>query len=52
MSNRHTHPASAPHTTPVGATRRGLQHRLSALRAGLRAALRGLRARSAQQPSR
>lgn len=37
------HPANAPHSTAVGAARRSLQHRIHALRAGLRAALRALR---------
>lgn len=38
------HPASAPHSTAVGAARRSLQHRILALRAGVLAALRALRA--------
>jgi hypothetical protein len=42
-TQHHPHPASAPHATPVGAARRRLQHRLGALRAGLRAALRAFK---------
>lgn len=48
----HLHPASAPHSTPVGAPRRSLQHRLGALRAVFRAALRALRTQPVKQPSR
>jgi hypothetical protein len=43
------HPARHPHEPAVGAPRRGLQHRLAALRAGLRAALRALRGPSAHR---
>lgn len=44
------HPASAPHSTAVGASRRSLQHRIHALRAGWRAALRALRGRHPVKP--
>ncbi len=37
------HPAQSAHSPAIGATRRSLQHRLSALRAGLKAALRAFR---------
>ena len=37
------HPAQTPHSTAIGAVRRSLQHRLGALRAGLKAALREFR---------
>ena len=48
----HPHPASAPHTAPVGAARRSLQQRLKALQAGLRAALRAFRTHPVKQTSR
>ncbi len=46
------HPANTAHGTAVGASRRSLQHRLGALRAGLRAALRAFRIHSAKHPKR
>jgi len=48
----HHHPANAAHGTPIGAPRRSLQHRLGALRAGLRAALRALRPPPVKHPNR
>lgn len=44
MNDRH--PAQTAYGTAVGASRRSLQHRLRALRAGLRAALRAFRTHS------
>ncbi|CAH1745928.1 MULTISPECIES: hypothetical protein [Thauera] len=46
------HPAQAPHTPVVGAGRRSLQHRLGALRAGLKAALRAFRTHPNKHPQR
>lgn len=46
------HPAHTPHSAPVGAGRRSLQHRLGALRAGLKAALRAFRIHPLKHPQR
>ncbi|HRP22497.1 hypothetical protein [Thauera sp.] len=46
------HPAQAAHGTAVGAHRRSLQHRLEALRAGLKAALRAFRPHPNKHPQR
>lgn len=46
------HPAQAPHNAVVGAHRRSLQHRLGALRAGLKAALRAFRTHPLKHPQR
>lgn len=46
------HPAQAPRTPVVGAGRRSLQHRLGALRAGLKAALRAFRTHPNKHPQR
>ena len=46
------HPAQAPHSPAIGADRRSLQHRLGALRAGLRAALRAFRTHQIKYPQR
>ena len=46
------HPAQSPHSPAVGAVRRSLQHRLGALRAGLKAALRALRTHPIKHPQR
>lgn len=48
----HPHPASAPHTAPIGAARRSLQQRLKALQAGLRAALRAFKTHQAKPAPR
>ncbi len=46
------HPARAAHDMVVGAGRRSLQHRLGALRAGLKAALRAFRSHPKKHPQR
>ena len=46
------HPAQAPHAPVVGAGRRSLQHRLGALHAGLKAALRAFRTHPNKHPQR
>ena len=46
------HPAQAPHSPAIGAGRRSLQHRLGALRAGLKAALRAFRTHQIKHPQR
>ena len=46
------HPAQTPHSTAIGAVRRSLQHRLGALRAGLKAALRAFRTHQIKHPQR
>ena len=46
------HPAQTPHSTAIGAIRRSLQHRLGALRAGLKAALRAFRTHQIKHPQR
>ena len=46
------HPARAPHSPAIGAVRRSLQHRLGALRAGLKAAQRAIRTHPLKHPQR
>ncbi|NLF54941.1 MAG: hypothetical protein GX576_11215 [Thauera phenolivorans] len=46
------HPAQSPHSPAIGAGRRSLQHRLGALRAGLKAALRAFRTHPIKHPQR
>ncbi|MFV8824958.1 hypothetical protein ACNKW1_09590 [Thauera sp. WH-2] len=46
------HPAQAPRSPAIGAGRRSLQHRLDALSAGLKAALRALRTHPIKHPQR
>ena len=52
MKTHHPHPANAPHATVVGALRRSLRHRLGALHAGLKAALRAFRTHPIKHPQR
>ena len=52
MKTHHSHPANAPHATVVGALRRSLRHRLGALHAGLKAALRAFRSHPTKPPHR
>ena len=52
MKTHHSHPANAPHATVVGALRRSLRHRLGALHAGLKAALRAFRTHQIKYPQR
>ena len=46
------HPAQATHSPAIGASRRSLQQRLLALRAGLKAALRAFRTHPIKHPQR
>ena len=46
------HPAQTPHSPAIGAVRRSLQHRLGALHAGLKAALRAFRTHPLKHPQR